>query len=269
MSNAGQTSTVGALLRSWRNSRGMSQLSLSLEAGVSSRHLSFIENGRSTPSREMVLALAETLELPLRDRNELLQAAGYASVYRETPLEAPSMDHIRQSLLALLRASEPNPTLVVDRRYDIRMANDAAKKLLGCFCKDVQAASQAPNLVRLLVAREGLRDAIVNRDEVMAFMVDRIRRELTNLRERDAADDALLQEIEAIEPRGRPRNVTAPSSFILSVKLRKGDVRLELFTTITTLGTPLDITLQELRIETLYPANAESKATMDRLLASN
>ncbi|AKU93898.1 hypothetical protein AKJ09_00562 [Labilithrix luteola] len=247
----------------------MSQLSLSLEAGVSSRHLSFIENGRSAPSREMVLALAETLDIPLRDRNELLQAAGYASVYRETPLEAPSMDHVRESLRNLLRASEPNPTLVVDRRYDVRMANDAAKKLLACFCKDVEAASRQPNLVRLLVARDGMRDAITNRDEVMTYMVDRIRRELTNLRERNAADDAILHELEALEPRGRQRTVTAPSSFVLPVKLRKGDVRLELFTTITTLGTPLDITLQELRIETLYPANAESRATMERLLASN
>src|SRR5271156_4250503 len=116
----------GPLLRSWRRRRGLSQLDLSLDAAISARHLSFVETGRSKPSREMVLMLAEHLEVPLRDRNALLEAAGFVAAYRETPLDAPALSNVREALAHILEASEPNPTLIVNRRYDILRTNEAA-----------------------------------------------------------------------------------------------------------------------------------------------
>jgi len=264
-----ETSAVGPLLRAWRQARGKSQLSLALEAGVSSRHLSFIETGRSCPSREMVLTLAETLDVPLRERNALLEAAGYAAVYRETPLDAASMEHVRHALAQLLRASDPNPTLVVNRRYDVLMANDAAQRLIAFFSERPDDPPRPPNVARLLMSQHGLRPFVENWQEIAAHVLDRIRRELASSQTRDADDEALLEEVLAVEASmpARP-SVTPPPAVLVPVKLRRGDVAMDLFTTITTLGTPLDITLQELRIEILFPANAASKAALERMMVS-
>src|SRR5262249_8561952 len=128
--------TIGPLLRAWRATRKKSQLELASEAGISSRHLSFVETGRAAPSRDMVLTLAAALDLPLRDRNALLVAAGFAAVFRETPLDAPAMAGVRAALVQLLAASEPNPTLVVNRRSDVLLTNDAALRLLAFFAPE-------------------------------------------------------------------------------------------------------------------------------------
>src|SRR5882757_81508 len=175
MSMSVDESSVGPLLRAWRTARGKSQLALALEAGISSRHLSFVETGRSSPSREMVLTLAETLEVPLRERNALLTAAGYAAMYRETPLDAPAMADVREALGHMLRASEPNPTLVVNRRYDILMVNDAAQRLVAFFAPDWRGDG---NVARMLLAHDGLRPAIRNWHEVATHVVHRTRTEL-------------------------------------------------------------------------------------------
>ncbi|HWL85189.1 MAG TPA: helix-turn-helix transcriptional regulator [Polyangiaceae bacterium] len=264
MAMTGEETTVGTLLRAWRAARGKSQLALALEAGISSRHLSFVETGRSSPSRDMVLTLAETLEVPLRERNALLAAAGYAAMYRETPLDAPVMTEVRAALAHLLRASEPNPTLVVNRRYDVLMQNDAAARLVAFFARDWRGDG---NVARMILGYDGLRPYVQNWHEVATHIVHRTRNELASSQVRDRADEALLQELVAAEAelRNAPGLHTRPPAILLPLELRRDDVALDFFTTITTLGTPLDITLQELRIETLYPADARAKETLASL----
>lgn len=262
---ASESNAVGPLLRAWRTSRGMSQLALSLEAGVSSRHLSFIETGRSSPSREMVLTLAEALDMPLRERNALLEAAGYAAVYRETPFDARPLDQVREALAQVLRASEPNPTLVVNRRYDVLMANAAATRLVGFFCERAPDPARPLNLARLIVSREGLRPSIRNWAEVATYVVDRIRRELAAGRPGDAATEELLRELadDAPSPALAAR---APGGAFVPVRLKRGETAMQFFTAITTLGTPLDITLQELRVETFFAADVASGEALRRLV---
>lgn len=254
------------MLRAWRTARGKSQLALALEAGVSSRHLSFVETGRSAPSREMVLTIAEALDVPLRDRNGLLEAAGFAPIYRETPLEAPPMSEVRGALGHILRASEPNPALVVNRRFDVILANQPALKLFGFFAPQWKGT----NVIRMLLSVEGLRDVITNWHEVAGHVVRRTRRELTEIRTRDRDDETLLAELIAADsalPHVLPHN-EHPTAVLLPVKLRRDALELNLFTTITTLGTPLDITLQELRVETMFPADEPSRERLVKLVTS-
>ncbi len=264
-----QPTGVGPLLRAWRTTRGKSQLALSLEAGISSRHLSYVETGRSNPSREMVLTLAETLDVPLRERNALLEAAGFAAVYRETSLDADSMEETRRTLEQLLRSCEPTPAVVVNRRYDLILANGAARRLVGHFSASspapAGAAGPPPNLARLIVSPDALRPFIENWDEVAIYVVDRMRRELGGAPSRDADDDALLAELVAATAQAKRVPVSAPLGPALPVKLRRGDVSLRLFTAIMTLGTPLDVTLQELRVEMLLPADAATQTALQRL----
>jgi transcriptional regulator with XRE-family HTH domain len=260
-----QPVTVGPMLRAWRTSRGKSQLALALEANISTRHLSFVETGRSSPSREMVLALAEHLEVPLRDRNALLEAAGFAAVYRETPLDSPSMSEIRAALSRILEASEPNPTFAVNRRYDILLANEAAVRLVSFFAPDWRGKR---NGALMLFSKEGLRPAIENWGEVAGHIVHRLRTELSALRVRDTADDEMLAHAEAAhrELRGHPVRAVPPGSILLPIRFRRDRLAVDLFTTITTLGTPLDITLQELRIETFFPVNPQSRAALEAVM---
>jgi transcriptional regulator with XRE-family HTH domain len=253
-------STVGPMLRSWRSSRGKSQLALAVEAGVSTRHLSFVETGRSSPSREMVLTLAEHLDVPLRDRNRLLEAAGYAAVFRETPLDAAPMSEVRVALSHILDASEPNPTLVVNRRYDVLLANAAAVELLSFFAPAWKGKN---NVARLLFSSEGLRPNVVDWPVVAGHVIRRLRAELSS-GTRDARDDEILELAIAAQSdlAEHTSEAARPPSILVPVTFRRGDVVIDLFTTITTLGTPLDITLQELRIETLFAANPESRRAL-------
>jgi transcriptional regulator with XRE-family HTH domain len=260
-------SAVGPLLRSWRASRGKSQLALAVEAGVSTRHLSFVETGRSTPSRELLLTLAEHLELPLRERNALLEAAGYAAVFRETMLDAETMREVRAALGHILAAHEPQPALVVNRRYDVLLANSAAVELLSFYAPHWRGKN---NLAELLVAPQGLRPAVVNYAEAAGHLLRRLRAELA-LGSRDSEDERLLAvvvraqaELPVSAPAGS--NGLRPGDVLLPLTLDRDGARLELFSTITTLGTPLDITLQELRIETFFPADERSRAELSRIV---
>ena len=259
--------SVGQLIRSRRLSRGTSQLHLSLTAGISSRHLSFVETGRSNPSREMVVTLAEALEVPLRERNLWLEAAGYAALYRETPLDAPSMDEVRAALRHILDAHGPNPAFVFDRRYDIKMRNDAGHRLLSF----VAPAWRGPdNLLEMLLSPDGLRDCVDNWAARAAYGIDRVKRELSTLRN-SAADDALLERLLAAERQLPPPRKETPlpsPSIVVPMRLRRDGVDVEFFTTLTTLGTPLDITLQELRIETYIPATAASREAFEGVMRS-
>lgn len=265
--NAAPTSTpaagAGRLLRAWRTARGKSQLALALEAGVSSRHLSFLENGRSAPSREMVLNLAEVLEIPLRERNALLQAAGYAAVFRETPLDAADMADVRSALVHVLEASEPNPAMLVNRRYDVLLANGSAVQLISYFAPAWRGRN---NVALMLASPDGLRPSIENWAEVAGHVLHRMRDELSAMAARDADDERLLRVASEVEPELRAAPARSPGSgFCVPIRFRRDGLSLDLFTTITTVGTPLDITLQELRIETLFPASAAAREALQRV----
>jgi transcriptional regulator with XRE-family HTH domain len=256
------------MLRSWRSVRRKSQLALAVEAGVSTRHLSFVETGRARPSREMLLTLAEHLDIPLRERNALLEAAGFSAAYRETPLEAPAMVEIRGALARFIEASLPNPALVVNRRYDVLLANEAAARLIAVFAP----AWRGPqNVARMLLAEDGLRPRMPNWADVAFRVAHHLRAELSGLRERTPADDEMLAvAVAALRDLRAPPSSAERLPILLPLRMRRapGEPVLDLFTTVTTLGTPLDITLQELRIETLFPADARSRGLLAEVLGN-
>lgn len=255
----------GAQLRAWRVARGRSQMSLALDAGVSTRHLSYLETGRAMPSREMVLTLTLAMDVPLRSRNQLLISAGFAPLYRETPMDAPAMGAVREALQFLLGAMEPNPAFVVNRRYDIVDANETGRWLLSTFTDDLARFDPPYNMALLIVRPEGMRPFLENCDEVARKVLGRLRRDLAVAQARDDRDDALLREIEPAFARlTEPRVPVEALPLMVGVRLRRGELALDLFTTIATLGTAQDVTLQEIRIETLFPADADTKK---RLLA--
>jgi hypothetical protein len=239
----------------------LSQFELSLQAAISSRHLSFVETGRARPSREMLLHLSERLELPLRDRNGLLLAAGYAPVFDERPLDAPEMAPVRIALDHFLRAHEPFPAVILDRHYDLVGANDATQLLLEGVAEDLL---QPPaNALRLTLHPQGLAPRIENLGEWSAHLLHRLRRQAA------VTGDERLEQLHD-ELAGYPGVEVEPAlegiaatEIVLPLRLWVGDDRLAFFSTVSTFGTPVDITLAELSVEAFYPANAQ---TANRLL---
>ncbi len=255
---ASEENPVGQLLRDWRAVRGLSQLDLAMRAGFSSRHVSFIETGRTQPSRQALLVLAETLDVPLRERNRLLEAGGYAHVYRHTPLAAEEMRHVRGVLEFILDRHEPYGAIVLDRYSNLLMANTAATRLLGGLI-DPSLLTVTPNVLRMVFHPLGLRPCIVNWDEVAGTLFARAERELGEF-SGDNPGAELLRELRGYAGSAR-RNQSAairPADLLLPVHLRKDGLDVRLFSTIMTLGTPRDVTLQELRVETFFPADEES-----------
>lgn len=240
-----------AKLRWWRGHRGFSQLELAGRAEISQRHLSFLELGRSAPSRPMVLRLAVALDLPLRQQNALLLAAGFAPLWRETALAAPELAQVRSGLEYILRQQEPFPAVVVDRCWNLIQANAGAVRLVE-FLLGPLAPEVSINLADALVGPDLLRPFLVNWDDVVRYFVRSV--------EADAAADgsaettALLQRLLAYAGVGAGVKQTSlePSGPVLPLHFQKGEISLALFTTIATLGTPQDITLQELRIECFF-----------------
>ena len=259
---------LGPLLREWRAVRGLSQLELAMRAGFSSRHVSFIETGRAQPSRQALLVLAETLDVPLRDRNRLLEAGGYAHVYRHTPLGAEEMRHVRSVLQFILDRHEPYGAVVLDRYSNLVMANTAIVRLLAALL-DPSLRTDAPNLLRIVFHPLGLRPAIVNWDEVAEHLLSRAERELGRFSD-DRVGVELLLELRGYAGAARHQRSApiGPADLLLPVHIKKGDVDVRLFSTIMTLGTPQDVTLQELRVETFFPADGESEARLRGLAAA-
>ena len=266
---SGALSAFGLALREWRTRRGLSQLALSSNAGVSSRHLSFVETGRAQPSREMVLLLARTLDVPLRDRNDLLSAAGYAPVYRATKLEAPALAQARRALDFVLRQQEPYPAIVIDRHWNILQANGGTARLVELFLEPSAAADLGLNAMRLMLHPRGFRSHIVNWEAMAAALVQWLHRDiLSGLG--DSETRRLLHEL--LEYPGVPRHwgrldLDASTDPFLPIEFRRGDVELRYFSMLTSLGTPHDITLQEIRIESFYPADSATEETARRLAA--
>ena len=252
--------TVGELLRHWRKTRRMSQLDLALEAGSSARHLSFVETGRANPSREMLLSLATALDVPLRERNVLLQAAGFASVYRETGLDEPGMAQMRTALSLIIRQHEPFPAVVLDRRWNILMTNGPYARFLQTMLGE--RWDPRGNALRNLFAPGGVRQFMVNWRDVAAAVLGRAQREAAMSRDPQAL--ALLEEILGYPDVAElARDAGAVGQLLIPLEVTLGPGRrARLFTTIATLGTPVDITLQELRIESFHAADEET----DRLV---
>jgi transcriptional regulator with XRE-family HTH domain len=247
----------GDLLRDWRQRRRMSQLDLALEAEVSTRHLSFVESGRAQPSREMVLHLAERLEVPLRERNLLLVAAGFAPVFHERALQDPALGAARTAIDLILKGHEPYPALAIDRHWTMVAANDAVTRLVA----DADPALLAPpvNVLRLSLHPKGLSPRIANLSEWRAHLLERLRRQI------DLSADAvlvdLLRELQAYPGGGRRRTTTLASrsdlaGVVVPLQIDTGAGTLSLLSTTTVFGTPLDITLSELALECFYPADA-------------
>jgi transcriptional regulator with XRE-family HTH domain len=249
-------SSFGVLLREWRRRRGVSQLELSLDSEISARHLSFVETGRSNPSRETVARLAETLEVPLRERNALLLAAGYAPLYVERPLDAEEMEPVRDALDRFLRAHEPYPALVVDRRHNLVSANDA----LGAITAGCAPELLAPpaNAVRIALHPEGMAPRIVNFEEWSAHLIGRLRREIAM--SGDPELEALRAEVAAYPGvRSEPATAAHPATeIVVPLRLRDEDRELAFISTLATFGSPVDVTLSELAIEAFYPADAQT-----------
>ena len=257
---------VGGLIRQWRERRRLSQLSLALDAEISARHLSFLETGRANPSREMVLLLARVLEVPPRGRNELLLAAGYAPVYHERGLDAPEMAQVRRALEFTLRQQEPYPALVVDGRWNILMSNEGSSRLMGLFLDPAEAAALGPpNALRLFYHPRGMRPFIVNWQATAGALIQWLHRDMLRGHPETAR---LLDELLSypdVPKAWRTLDLDAPAAPFLAVELAKDDLHLTFFSTLTSLGVPYDITLDELRVECFFPADEGSEALMRRL----
>jgi transcriptional regulator with XRE-family HTH domain len=249
--------------------RGLSQLALAVDAAVSARHLSFVETGRAQPSREMVLLLTRALDVPLRDRNDLLSAAGYAPVYRATDLDAPALGQARRALEFVLRQQEPYPAILIDRHWDILQANGGTARLVELFLDPSATAELGLNAMRLMFHPRGFRPHIVNWDAMAAALIQWLQRDvLSGLA--DAETHRLLDELLAYP--GVPRHwrrldLDASTDPFLPIEFRRDGVELRYFSMLTTLGTPHDITLQELRIESFFPADPATEDATRRLAA--
>jgi transcriptional regulator with XRE-family HTH domain len=255
------TAPVGELLRDWRQRRRMSQLDLSLEASVSARHLSFVETGRSKPSRELLLHLAEHLEVPLRDRNGLLLAAGYAPAYEAHALDDVRMSPVRSALDKILTSHEPYPAVIVDRRWDLVAANGAA---LSVLTEDVapQLLDGTINALRVSLHPDGMAPRIVNLAEYSSHLLTRLHRQASA--SGDASLFALHEELRSypgvVDDPGR--HPDAASMLFVPLVLRSRGRELTFFSTLATFGTALDITVAELAIESFFPGDEATEGTM-------
>ena len=243
--------SLGELLRYWRQERGKSQLDLSMETGISQRHLSFVESGRSVPSRDLLSTVSTALSIPLRERNVLLLASGYAPVYEEPALNDAQMEVITQAIDRMLQQHEPHPALVLDRHWNIVRANAAAPRFFGSLI-DLQIWPAPRNLLELMFDPLALRPFVENWQSVAAGLLQRVRREAVGqVIDRELQDRmARLRRhpgVTDLKPAFAPQSPVVPITFI-----RKGE-RISFFSLVTTVGTPQCVTAQELRVECMFP----------------
>lgn len=252
--------TSGDLIRTWRQRRHLSQLELAHQVEVSPRHLSFLETGRSRPSREMVLHLAEHLDVPLRDRNQLLLSAGFAPVYPENSLHSPQMLAIREVLRRLLAGHDPFPAVVVDRWWNLVEANDALLTFLDGVAEHLLAPPV--NVLRLSLHPEGIAPQIVNLGEWRGHLLGRLRRQVRLTADPELAD--LLAELTAYPCDQPDEEVHGPGEVVVPLRLRVGDpgsdTELTMLSTVAAFGTALDVTVAELVIESFFPADEATGA---------
>jgi len=260
----GNANAVGGLIRQWRTRRRMSQLDLASETDISQRHLSFLESGRAAPSRDMVIRLADGLDVPLRHRNRLLMAAGFAPYYGERPLVDPSLSPALETVKLVLKGHEPFPAFAVDSRWNMVTANDAVGPLLAGV-EDPALMEPPVNVLRLCLHPKGLAPLIVNLAEWRAHLLARLKRQ------NEAFADPLLEDLEE-ELRAYPGGVShgrivydEGTAIAHILRLKAGTDVLSFISTITVFGTALDVTLSELAIESFFPADPETAAVLTHM----
>jgi transcriptional regulator with XRE-family HTH domain len=254
------TETPGDLLREWRQRRRFSQLDLALDAEVSTRHLSFVESGRSAASRDMLLRLAETLDMPLRARNRLLVVGGFAPVYSDQPLDAPGMDAARAAVDLILKGHEPFPALAVDRLWNLLAANAAVPPLLAGAAPELLEAPV--NVLRLSLHPDGLAPRIENLGEWRRHLLERLKVQVAQSGDPDLAD--LFAELRGYPGRADAARGATPDLLVVPLRLRMPETGavLSLVSTTTVFGTPTDVALSELALECFYPADEETRAAL-------
>jgi transcriptional regulator with XRE-family HTH domain len=249
------------LLKTWRQKRRMSQLQLAISSGVSQRHVSFLESGRSRPSRSMILQLSETLEVPLRERNDWLTAAGFAPMFQARPLDDPQMARVMSAVEMMLANHEPFPALAIDRAWNIRMTNRPFELLGDVFGADVWTRVGGPqrNLMRLFFHPRGIRPHVANWTSIAPLLWHRAQREAEALGGQEMK--AVLAELDPFQDADTLWTTEQAALVpVLPLELEKDGLRISLFTVIATFGTAQDVTTDELRIESLFPANESTEA---------
>lgn len=255
----------GTLLKQWRGRRRLSQMDLALDAGVSPRHISFIETGRAKPSRAMILGIAETLAVSLRERNALLLAAGFAPAFSQTDLQSPELAMVRTAIEFVLEKQEPYPALVLDRLTNVLDANRAALNLFSRFLPPEALQSPPINVTRITIDPNAMRPHIQDWERVARHLLRRMQHEVGAEREGNAAQKLLqdLQQYPGVpELLAQPAGETSDAP-MLYLELARGDLRLKLFSALATFGAAQDITLENLRIETAFPANESTRQTLE------
>ena len=244
---------IGTLLRHWRGQRRMSQLALAVEAATTTRYVSFVETGRANPSRDMVIRLATALDVPFRERNALLVAAGYAPRYAELPLGGAALRHVDAALGAMLAHHEPYPAVIMDRGWNVLRSNAGARRLFGELLHPEPIPAQA-NVLRLMLGPGPVRDAVLNWPDVVAALLGRVRREAVG-GVLDPATAALVTELTDLTEVAAVAQGDPPTEPVLDVRFRYRSHDLTFFSLLTTVGTPIDLTSQELRVEEFFPVD--------------
>jgi transcriptional regulator with XRE-family HTH domain len=255
---------VGDHIREWRRRRRLSQLAFALEAEISQKHLSFIESGRAAPSRDMVLRLAEHLQVPLRERNAMILAAGYAPAFPERPLDDPALKPARAAIELILKGHEPYPALAVDRHWTLISANAAASRLMA-LVTDRSLLEGKANVLRISLSPGGLAPHILHLGSWRAHLLERLRQQVTVTG--DEALGALLGELQSLpcDDAAEPASAVPFGGIALPLQLRTPAGVLSLITTTTVFGTPIDVTLSELALETFFPADAATAALLQAM----
>jgi transcriptional regulator with XRE-family HTH domain len=251
--------TAGAMLRQWRDLRGKPQLTLALDTGISQKHVSFVETGRSIPSRQMIVDLADALDIPMRDRNEILTAAGYAPTYGGEPLDAPEMAAVQRAIARMLRQHEPYPAVVMDRYWNVIETNRSAPAFFGRFI-DMSKRPKPRNLLHLMFDPGGMRPFLLDWEETARSLLWRLRREAVG-KVFDKQIKSLIAELATFPDFPQDMNPPATSDQLpmLPVRFRTDGGPLTLFSMITTVGAPQTITAEELRLETMFPCDDETE----------
>ncbi|HLZ66809.1 MAG TPA: helix-turn-helix transcriptional regulator [Aliidongia sp.] len=261
--------SAGVLLRRWRDLRGKSQLALSMDAGVSQKHISFVESGRSAPSRQMLLDLAQALDMPLRERNALLVAGGYAPIYSDIALDEPAMTRIHSVLRRMLSQHEPFPAVVMDRYWNVLLTNEAAPRFFNCFV-DLNARPKPRNLLHLMFDPAGMRPFIANWPEAGRGLLARVYREslghVIDVRTRRLLDELAQYPDVKTEWRAPMPRDDMP---MIPLAFAKGGMTLNYFSMITTVGTPQTVAAEELRLECMFPADDRTEQEHERFVREN
>ncbi len=266
-----QASDFGSLLRKWRQIKGLSQLDLALAAESSARHISFIETGRAKPSREMVLRLAATMELPLRDRNRLLNEAGYRAAYAERQLEGEGLDQIKRALNFILEKQEPYPALVMNRCFDVLMINHTGAKLIQALGFRLGGENGPPNLLRMTLHPEGFRTVVDDWETAASHLLHRAYRQVKGSDKNDPLSQ-LLAEVLAYPD--VPENIivedpTQDALPVMPIVINLNGLKLSWITTIASFGTPQDVTAEEVMVECMFPSDEQTDQFAKAMAAGN